>query len=114
MSKLVCSKCGGTQFTQSNTRIVYTVYVPNGSSPYKQGYSCANCGHEEFVEYPAVYYEAPKPFEVELPDESSVLKNTDLAGNIPVSESSIASGGDDLPGTGTVCIDTDSHIIFHS
>jgi len=72
MSKLVCSKCGGTLFTKTGMGLVYTVYVPNGSPPYSNDYRCSNCGNIETVRYPAVYYDAPKPAEVELPEKSKV------------------------------------------
>ena len=63
---LVCSKCGGTEFTPTGGGWIYTVYIENGTPPSTNNYRCAACGNIESVYYPAVYNDV-EPQEVELP-----------------------------------------------
>ena len=62
MSKLVCSKCEGTLFTETGTVTQWTIM----NSPVFVEYQCTTCGHRTTVSYP-VQRQNRTPQEVELP-----------------------------------------------
>jgi hypothetical protein len=55
-------------FVPTGLGIVYSVYVPNGTSPSEAEYKCSKCGNTQYVYVPA-QYDIAKPQEIELPEQ---------------------------------------------